>query len=285
MNRRFILTENERKEIKKLYEEFDSEKITKGFFDLVKQRLNEPSSNSTPSDDTTTPSSSDTTSTSDETESTSSKITDYSQGGTSDFLEITKKVIDKFEGGYWNPQCAGLPGSKHPSKTGMYSRSGETMYGLDREAGAIEKASPTNGVEFFKIIDDEKQKMGLENFCAKWKWNYRGGELKDKLMDLAAKIMKDLYERNARSFFKGKTKEVVESSKPLTLHFSYATWNGPGFFQYFAKSMNQAIEQGKSIPELVEIAKKDRDAKFGSTAWSGANEKVKAAIDAEAGTS
>lgn len=218
----------------------------------------------------------------DESEKEEDDKTQYtSDADSSDFISITKKIIDKFEGGYWNPECAKYPGSKHPAKTGMYSRSGETMFGLDREAGKIENTS-SEGREFFSVIDNEKEKLGMEKFCSKWTWNYKGGELKDKLMDLAARTMQKLYEKNANSFFKGKTKEIVEKSRPLILHFSYATWNGPGFFKDFAQSINKAVSEGKSMSELIQIAKNDRDRRFGGGAWSKANEKVKNAIDQEA---
>ena len=62
----------------------------------------------------------------------------------------------------------------------MYKNSGETMFGLDRKAGSIETIKP-EGVEFFKIIDDDKKKLGMAEFCKKWKYNYRGGDKEDIL--------------------------------------------------------------------------------------------------------
>jgi hypothetical protein len=271
---RLVISEQEKIEIKKLYKltELDSKQFAKDFLDyaieLAKKSETSPEdSNNNDSDDGTT--------------------TDYSSsestGTSSDFIEITKKVINKFEGGYWNPECAKYPGTKHPRKEGAYSRSGETMFGLDREAGDIENAVPNEGKQFFGVIDKEKQRMGMESFCNKWKWNYGGGELREKLLDLAARIMKNLYDKNAGIFFKGDTKKVVESSKPLMLHFSYATWNGPGFFKNFADSINQGVKDGLPIRKLVKIAKEDRKNKFAGTYWAQATEKVNAAIDDEAG--
>lgn len=279
MNRRFIITETEKKHIKNLYniseQDFSKgEEIAKGFFDLVKQKLKEPSSSSSSSEPSSSSSSFDS--------GTSDSKTEYDTTSSGDnWMDVTKKVIKKFEGGYWNPECSKYPGSKHPGKTGMYSRSGETMFGLDREAGRIESVSP-DGAKFFARIDEEKKKLGMDEFCRIWRWNYIPEEpLKTELMDLAAKTMKFLYERNASNFFKGKTREVVEASKPLLLHFSYATWNGPGFFQKFAQTMNQAIEAGKPMKELIQIAKDDRVKRIGG-AWAKATQNVNAAIDAEA---
>lgn len=270
MSRRFIITETEKKHIKNLYniseqDLSNGEKIAKGFLELVKQKLKEPSSSSSSSDS-----------------GTSDTKTEYATTSSGDnFIDITKKVIQKFEGGYWNPECSKYPESKHPSKTGMYRRSGETMFGLDREAGKIENVSP-EGKQFFGRIDEEKRKLGMDEFCRTWRWNYIPKEpLKSELMDLAAKTMKGLYDKNASNFFKGKTREVVDASRPLLLHFSYATWNGPGFFKNFAKTINQAIEEGKPMKELIQIAKDDRVKKIGGD-WASATQKVNAAIDAEA---
>jgi hypothetical protein len=163
----------------------------------------------------------------------------------------------------------------------MYSRSGETMFGLDREAGKIEDIS-SDGKKFFQLIDDQKEKMGMDNFCKKWTWNYRGGEIKNQLLDLAVKTMKSLFDKNSKNYLSEKARNIVNNSNPLLLHFSYATWNGPGFFKDFAKSINKGVDEGKSEKELVKIAKNDRDRRLGGGAWAKANEKVKALIDKEA---
>lgn len=212
---------------------------------------------------------------------TEDKSTSYKSSGKGDFYNITKKIIENFEGGYWNPECAGYPGSKHPRKTGMFSRSGETMFGLDREAGKIEDVS-SDGKKFFQLIDDQKEEMGMDNFCKKWTWNYRGGEIKNQLLDLAVKTMKSLFDKNSKSYLSEKARNIVNNSNPLLLHFSYATWNGPGFFKDFAKSINKAVDEGKSEKDLIKIAKADRDRRLGGGAWAKANEKVKSLIDKEA---
>jgi hypothetical protein len=185
-------------------------------------------------------------------------------GGSSNFDRITKIVIDKFEGGYWNPFC------KHPS-SGM-GRSTETMFGLDRYNGNIE--SSPEGQEFFKIIDDEKYDAGakstgsgpnkkwanMDNFCSEWKWLYRGGDKESQLKDLAVKIMKRNFDRNISNFVSdSKTKQKIESIPGLTLHMSYATWNGPGFFKKFAKSLQDGVSRGLSDKELIELAIQDRN--------------------------
>ena len=186
---------------------------------------------------------------------------------------VTKKVIDNFEGGYWNYwEC-----KNHPWNS-MYRKSGETMFGLDRKAGEIEKLGP-DGKEFFRIIDDDKKKLGMSNFCSKWTYNYRGGELEKRLKDLASKIMYNEYEKNMSNYVKDpETKKRIEGNEGLLLHMSYATWNGPGHFQKFAKKLENAVKAGKSDEELLDIAKDGRANTF-TGSWAKATTKVNSLID------
>jgi len=193
----------------------------------------------------------------------SNKETLSGGGGGSNFETMTRTVIDKFEGGYWNPFC------KHPS-SGM-GKSTETMFGLDRYNGNIE--STPEGKEFFQIIDGEKYGAGakssgvgpntswsnMNNFCNEWKWLYRGGDKEETLKNLAVKIMKRSFDRNMSNFVKdAKTKEKIESIPGLTLHMSYASWNGPGFFKKFAQSLENGVKNGLSDGQLIELAIQDR---------------------------
>ena len=176
-------------------------------------------------------------------------LNDTSSGSVdSKWENVTKKVIDEFEGGYWNPKCG------HQTK-GM-GKSTETMFGLDRYNGSIE--STPEGKEFFRIIDKEKTDLGMEQFCKTWKHYYRGGQLEDRLKTLAAKIMKNQYDINSKNYFSPELKKRVESDDRLLMHFSYASWNGPGYFKKFAKSLDDGVKSGKSDEELIKQAISDR---------------------------
>ncbi|NBU82569.1 MAG: hypothetical protein EBS55_13075, partial [Flavobacteriaceae bacterium] len=181
-----------------------------------------------------------------------------SSGSDFDFMEVTKKVIANFEGGYWNGTT---PKNESTSKLGICKNhpkgsmgaSTETMFGLDRYNGNIE--SSPEGKEFFKIIDDEKQKLGMDAFCKKWKWLYRGGENEEKLKELAAKKMKNSFDRNMSNFVKDQeVKDKIMKNKGLLVHMTYACWNGPGFFKKFANELTDAVKQGKSDSELIDVA-------------------------------
>ena len=175
------------------------------------------------------------------------------------FAEITKRVIDKFEGGYWN---GSTPENVRTAKKGICNnhpkgsmgKSTETMFGLDRYNGNIE--STPEGKQFFKIIDDEKDNLGLDKFCTqKWKWLYRGGDKEAELKDLAVKIMERSFNRNMSNYVKdNEVKQKILSNPGLLLHMSYASWNGPGFFKKFAKKLTDAIKNGKPDSELANVA-------------------------------
>jgi hypothetical protein len=193
------------------------------------------------------------------------------------WMDITKKIIDNFEGGYWNYwEC-----KNHPWHS-MYSKSGETLFGLDRKAGKIENLGP-DGQEFFRVIDDEKKKLGMSNFCKKWTYNYRGGDLENRLKTLASKIMYNEYKKNMSNYVKDpETKKRIEGNDGLLFHMAYATWNGPGYFQKFAKTLDRAVKEGKSDQELLQIAKNNRTSSF-TGAWAKATTRVNSFID-NAGT-
>lgn len=229
MSKKLIITEQEKNEIKSLYNinEQGAGDILKALADSILKMLDKTDSE----------------------EDDESFLNDTNSGSVdSKWDKITKKVIDEFEGGYWNPKCG------HTTK-GM-GVSTETMFGLDRKNGNIE--STPEGKEFFRIIDKEKTDLGMQQFCKTWKHYYRGGNLEDKLKTLAAKIMKYQYDNNSKNYFSSELRKRVESNDRLLMHFSYASWNGPAYFQKFAKSLESGIKSGKSDEELVKQAISDR---------------------------
>jgi len=234
MSKRIIITEEEKNEIKSLYNinEQGAGDILKGLADTIVNMIKTGKFGDDDND-----------------ENEDSYLDDTNSGSVdSKWSKVTKKVINEFEGGYWNPKCG--------HQTAGMGKSTETMFGLDRYNGDIEKTP--EGKEFFRLIDNEKNNKGMEQFCKKWKWNYKGGELEDKLKNLASKIMKHQYDNNSKNYFSPELKERVESNDRLLMHFAYATWNGPGFFKKFAKSLEDGIKSGKSDSELVKQAISDR---------------------------
>jgi hypothetical protein len=168
--------------------------------------------------------------------------TDESITTQGDFDEMTKLVINKIEGGYYNPDW-------HYQKA--MGRSGETMFGIDRKHGGNLNTSPA-GVEFWSIIDKNKTKDV-------WKHGYRGGELENQLRDLVVKIMKPHYTALSEKYLTDEARQIVNSDNPLLFHFIYASWNGPGFFKKFAEKINKAVKDGvTSREELRDLAIESR---------------------------
>jgi len=232
MSKKFLITESEKNQIKSLYN--INEDMLSDFISIIKSKLIKVLKNS-------------------KTDKKLSNNQTYTNNNSvsvdSKWDKITKKVIDEFEGGYWNPKCG------HPTK-GM-GKSTETMFGLDRYNGAIE--STPEGKEFFRIIDNEKTKLGIQKFCNTWKHYYRGGQLENTLKTLATKIMKHEYDNNSKNYFSPELRKRVEANDRLLMHFSYASWNGSGYFKKFAKSLEDDVKSGKSDSELIKQAISDRN--------------------------
>lgn len=154
------------------------------------------------------------------------------------FKEVTGIVIDKLEGGYWNPAYHGVPKG--------YENSGETMFGIDRKY-TTPQSSPQAGA-FWALIDANKNPQV-------WKWNYRGGALEPQLKDLTGEIMYNQYIKYANAYMAKELREIVEKDPKLLFHFIYAAWNGVGWFNKFAADMNNAVKNGVvDSTKLVQVA-------------------------------
>jgi len=162
----------------------------------------------------------------------------------SKFNDMTQVVIDKLEGGYYNPQW-------HSTGDSRYSTSGETMFGIDRKRGGSINDT-TAGREFWGIIDKNKTPEV-------WKWNYKGGGLAPTLKPLVSDMLYPQYESLSTKYLSQKAKQIVDNDNRLLFNFIYATWNGAGWFKKFATDMNKAVDSGvTNTDELVKVAIKSR---------------------------
>jgi len=168
--------------------------------------------------------------------------TSLTSGTPSNFKKMTELVIDKLEGGYYNPNW------HYKSAMG---RSGETMFGIDRKHGGSLNTSSA-GIEFWDTIDKNKNKKI-------WKHYFRGGNLEQRLKDLVVKIMEPHFNNLFHKYLSPKSQKIVNNSNSLLFHFIYASWNGPGYFQKFAETFNNAVDDGvTSVSELKKVAIKSR---------------------------
>jgi hypothetical protein len=167
-----------------------------------------------------------------------------SSGTPSDFGKAVDKIIDNFEGGYYHPDML----KDGRIKDSRYGGSGETMFGMDRKAGKQELTAP--GKEFWSLIDNENARKN-------WKYNYMlqdNPALAGRLKGLIAQIMEPLFNKNMDRFLNPEAREIVKNNPKLYFNFVYATYNGEGWFQKFAKIINNEVANGNKDPEsLVNI--------------------------------
>jgi peptidoglycan hydrolase-like protein with peptidoglycan-binding domain len=158
-----------------------------------------------------------------------------------DWQGMVNLVIDKLEGGYYHPDML----KDGRVKDRRYGGSGETMFGLDRVAGNTE-ATP-EGREFWAYVDSL-------NARSNWKWNYMAKDnptVAARLRELAANYIKPFYAKNMQRFLSPEAAAIVNNYAPLTFNFIYATWNGEGWFQRFAKPLNKSVESGNTNPKTL----------------------------------
>jgi hypothetical protein len=145
------------------------------------------------------------------------------------FSSLTNVVIDNFEGGYYHPDMAK---KMKPSDQALLAASGETMFGLDRKAGAQLAVYP-EWKQFWDMIDKA-------NARTNWKHYSMGGALNAPLKALAGKIMYQWFNHLAAKYLFGSSIDKIAADDRLVIHFSYASWNGEGWFKKFAVALNAA---------------------------------------------
>ena len=124
-------------------------------------------------------------------------------GSSLSFDDIVKEVIDTLEGGYYHPDML----KDGRVKDSRYGNSGETMMGIDRQAGGtINKTSA--GIKFWNLID-------TANARTKWNWNYRGGHLEDQLTSLAGEMIKVRFNEYGNKYLTKEALEIVLTNKKL----------------------------------------------------------------------
>lgn len=157
-----------------------------------------------------------------------------------DFRKFSDIIINNLEGGYYHPRFF------YSLSDPRYSKSGETMFGIDRKnAGSI--INNPEGREFWSIIDQNSQN---------WKWNTFGGANEDELKELAAEIMFRPFKTYSNLWLTKEARERVLEDDRLLIHFIYASWNGAGWFKKFARDINKI--SGASNEALIDQAIKSR---------------------------
>lgn len=169
-----------------------------------------------------------------------------------DFNKFASIVIDKLEGGYYHPDML----KDGRVKSSLYNSSGETMFGIDRLRGGTINSTQA-GREFWSIIDSLNARKN-------WKWNYKGGEYGNRLKMLVSLMMKPQYDSYCKLYLTPKSQSIINSNSSLLFNFIYATWNGPGWFKYFANRFNTDVNNGITnvntlIDKVIQYRKESGD--------------------------
>jgi hypothetical protein len=187
------------------------------------------------------------------------------------FRDAVDTITNKLEGGYFHPYMK----AANQSKFAWMGDSGETMFGMDRKHGRQESNSSA-GVEFWRLIDAEDAKSN-------WKYGYAledNPTLRDKLLDLVAQIMEPHFLDFSNRYLSDEAKNIIMSDPKLYFNFAYASYQGSGWFQKFAKKFNQKVEEGvTNIDELRDYALQIRR-ESGNPIISGSGNKINRIFDA-----
>jgi hypothetical protein len=186
------------------------------------------------------------------------------------FEYISNLIIDNLEGGYYHPDMY-IKGAKNvngkympPSifkKEGAdYGSSGETLFGLDRQAGWNSwysskrlSSSPQTNLKYiysgnYKFINEDAKNFWttLDKLDArnKWPWGYRGGNVQTQLKALCIKMMYPLFINNLWNKLDDKGKILLLNDNKLAFNYIYGLWNGPGYYKYYTGIFNKQIKSG-----------------------------------------
>lgn len=148
------------------------------------------------------------------------------------FISLTSVVIDNFEGGYYHPDMLKQFNSRSQS---LLKYSGETFFGIDYLNGKQLSVYP-EWEQMWRIIHNDRHDNPF-----KWSYNYRGGKLELQLKELVASMMFKWFNYLAKKYILAGSMDAIANDERLIIHFSYASWNGEGWFQRFSIALNKAI--------------------------------------------
>lgn len=180
-----------------------------------------------------------------------------------DKLTLTNAIIDNIEGGYYHPDM------KSNLRNGdRLGDSGETMFGIDRRAGAPQFTTKTaDAVAFWNLVD---QYYGTHHSDTAYYGDKADGRrvpanVGIQLRYYVSEMIEDAYD-DWNDYLSDGAKRIVENDPRLMLQFWYAVWNGPGNFQKFANLVNAAYSNGErsalAFWNLIQNARRSRGGLF-----------------------
>lgn len=159
------------------------------------------------------------------------------------FTRMTIVVIDNFEGGYYHPD---MKKNFKPSDQKKLGDSGETLFGEDRKHGA-QLSKYYEWKDFWAFVDADRAKNPKL-----WRYNYKPtGDFGKELKRLASAIMYKWFSYLAGKYILISSMDEIANDDRLLIHFSYASWNGEGWFRTYSKALNAAIQKFPNDKERI----------------------------------
>jgi hypothetical protein len=155
----------------------------------------------------------------------------------SELFQLEKQYLG---GGYFHPDMYIV----NPVMFKGYENSGETFLDIDlKNGGSINVCDA--GIKFWDIIHGVDAQHN-------WSWNYFGGDLLPQLSQLASQMIFPEYRTLLNSYLSKTLADIVNQDAALTFNFLYATFNGAGYFKYFAAAFDIYVnKQGVTDPKIL----------------------------------
>ena len=98
--------------------------------------------------------------------------------------------------------------------------------------------------------------------------------------DLIAQIMEPQFIDSSKRYLSDEARQIIMNDPKLYFNFAYASYQGPGWFQKFAKKFNQKVEEGVTdLDTLRDYALQIRK-ESGNWIIAGSGNKIEKIFDA-----
>ena len=221
-------------------------------------------------------------------------------------------VINKLEGGYFHPLHAWDSKGNFKSSFDYRSpkgkgtspgNSGETLWGIDRPNGGHEtspnKVIKAAGIKFWNEVDNlsgfgayksQNQTVKKYNWNVKkypkpkgtWDWLHNPGfKAGTVLADNAQIIIKQGFETDMKNYFGSHPlAKIIRNDGRLLFMYYRAWWNGPGWFQKFARNLKKVYDSGVTdLDKLICADLTYRYNAYSANFWKDGISKMKDLID------
>lgn len=167
---------------------------------------------------------------------------------------LINKIIAQLEGHYYHPNMIKNTNGVYTFiGDNRYGNSGETFLGIDRKNWGTE--SPDVFQKFWGLIDNDKEKkknMGNKKYWKKWNYGLEDDpQLLKTLKEFATQLIRNRVELYGQQYLTQKAKNVVTCDVNLLLHFIYAAYNGPKYFNEMANIVNRTISNGGNVNQCL----------------------------------